>query len=137
MTNLTIALLALFHVYCIEIIVCFLTLKILKKFTNKNFDSKSTYIVSVRALHVVALIGFIYFIPLVALVICLAIDSLLIGPIILLIIGSTVFVTEKIIIPASENKYSQLHKKYYDKDSIEYQELIEKKRLGKKASANL
>ena len=95
----------------------------IKKFTNKNFDSKSTYIASARALHVVAL------------VICLAIDSLLIGPIILLIIGSTVFVTEKIIIPASENKYSQLHKKYYDKDSIEYQELIEK--IGKKASANL
>ena len=78
----------------------------IKKFTNKNFDSKSTYIASARALHVVALIEFIYFIPLVALVICLAIDSLLIGPIILLIIGSTVFVTKKIIIPASENKYS-------------------------------
>ena len=119
MTNLTFALLALFHVYCIEIIVCFLNLRMLKKFTNKNLGSQSTYIASVRALHVIALIGIIYFIPLVALVICLAIDSLLIGPIILLIIGSTVFVAEKIIIPASENKYSQLHKKYYDKDSIE------------------
>ena len=95
MINLILAILALFHVYCIEILVCFFTLKMLKKFNNKKFDSKSTYIASVRTLHVVALIGIIYFIPLIALVICLAIGSLLVGPIILLIIGSTIFVTKK------------------------------------------
>lgn len=73
----------------------------------------------------VALIGVIYFVPLVALVICLAFNSLLIGPIILLILGSTVFVTNKIIIPVSESKHIQLVEKYYGKDSKYAKFLIE------------
>jgi len=120
MSNIVLALLALFHVYCIEIIVCSFALKMLKKFTDKkDSNPRGTYIASVRTLHVVVLIGIIYFIPLVALVVCLAINSLLVGPIILLILGSSIFVTNKIIIPASEIKRVQLYKKYYGKDSIQ------------------
>lgn len=133
MSNIVFALLALFHVYCIEIIVCFLALKMLKKFTNKKVSNpRGTYIATVRTLHVIVLIGFIYFIPLIALVVCLAINSLLVGPIILLILGSTIFVTNKIIIPASESKRIQLYEKYYGKDSIECKSLIEEQQKGSK-----
>lgn len=101
--------------------------KIGKKTTGKrDSNPANTYISSVRALHVAALIGAIYFIPLVALVICLALDSILIGPIILMILGSTVFVTNKIIIPVSESKHIQLIEKYYGKDSEYAKFLIEK-----------
>lgn len=127
MSNIVLALLALLFVYCIEVMVCFFAFKMLKKFTNVNdINPNGTYIATVRTLHVVALIGVIYFIPLVALAVCLAINSLLIGPIILLILGSSIFVTKKIIIPASESKHVQLYEKYYGKDSYQYKTLIEK-----------
>lgn len=128
MPNILLAILALFNVYCIEIIVCVVTLKMLKKFTiKKDSDPLCTYIASVRALHVVLLFGVIYFIPLVALAVCLAINSWLVGPIILLILGSTIFVANKIIIPISENKRIQLYEKYYGKDSTELKALIEER----------
>lgn len=126
MPNILLAILALFFVYCIECIVCFLGLKIFKKFTHrKSQDPLDGYISSVRALHVVILVGIIYFIPLVALAVCLAINSLLVGPIMLLIFGSTIFVTNKIIIPASKSKHIKLYEKYYGKDSNHYKTLIE------------
>lgn len=119
MANVVIGILAILWVYCTEIVVCFATAKLFKKvLTKHNSNTVGTYISAVRALHVVALIGVIYFIPLVALVICLAINSLLVGPIILLILGSTIFVAKKIIIPASESKHRQLAEKYYGKDSV-------------------
>ena len=118
MFKVVIGILAILWVYCVEIIVCCVALKLFKKFsTQHHFNEKGTYISTVRALHVVALVGVIYFVPLVVLVICLAINSLLVGPIILLILGSTIFVTNKIIIPASESKHRQLAEKYYGKDS--------------------
>ncbi len=76
--------------------------------------------------HVLALVLVIYFIPLVTLVICLALDSILVGPIILMILGSTVFVINKIVIPVSESKHIQLIEKYYGKDSEYAKFLIEK-----------
>lgn len=119
MSNVVIGILAILWVYCIEIIVCFATLKLLKKIVGKiDSNPKGTYIASVRTLHVVVLIGIIYFIPLVVLVICLALNSLLVVPIIFLILGSTIFVTNKIIIPVSKSKHRQLVEKYYGKDSM-------------------
>ena len=44
----------------------------------------------------------------------------------MLILGSTGFVTKKIIIPASESKYIQLARKYYGEDSSYTKYLIEK-----------
>lgn len=114
MSNILIGILALVYVYCIEAIVCVIVVKLLKKCTkNLDTNSKGTDISTVRTLHVMALIGVVYFIPLVALVVCLVLNSILIGPIILLILGSAFFVTNKIIIPISK----QLIEKYYGKDS--------------------
>jgi len=119
MSKVVIGILAILWVYCVEIIICCVVVKLLKKLsTQYDYNGNSTYISTVRALHVVALIGVIYFVPLVVLVICLAINSLLVGPIIFLILGSTIFVTNKIIIPASESKHRQLAEKYYGKDSM-------------------
>lgn len=127
MPNILIGIIAILFVYLIEIVACFVAIRLVKKVTNKTkLDFRNTYISSIRTLHVVALIGIIYFVPLVALVICLAFNSLLTGPIILLILGSTVFVTNKIIIPASESKHIQLVEKYYGKDSKYAKFLIEK-----------
>lgn len=126
MSNILIGIIAILFVYLIEIVVCFVAIRLVNKVTNKTkLDCRNTYILSIRTLHVVALIGVIYFVPLVALVICLAFNSLLIGPIILLILGSTVFVTNKIIIPVSESKHIQLVEKYYGKDSKYAKFLIE------------
>ena len=127
MSNVVIGIIALFHVFCIEIVVCFIAVKLVKKVSSKqNSNMKTTYISTVRALHVVALIGAIYFIPLIVLVICLALNSILVGPVILFIIGSTIWVTNKIIIPISDVKHIQLIEKYYGKD-LEYAKfLIEK-----------
>lgn len=119
MSKVVIGILAILWVYCTEIIVCFVAVKLFEKLsTQHDSNTEGTYISTVRALHVVSLIGIIYFVPLVVLVICLAINSLLVGPVILLILGSTIFVTNKIIIPASERKYRQLAEKYYGKDSV-------------------
>lgn len=127
MSKVIIGILAILHVYCIEAIVCFITLKLLKKLTSKiDSNSKGSYISYVRAVHVVALVLVIYFIPLVALIVCMAFESLLLGPVIMLILGSTGFVTKKIIIPASENKHIQLAEKYYGEDSEYTKYLIEK-----------
>ena len=126
MSNILIGIIAILFVYLIEIVVCFVAIRLVNKVTNKTkLDCRNTYISSIRTLHVVALIGVIYFVPLVALVICSAFNSLLIGPIILLILGSTVFVTNKIIIPVSESKHIQLVEKYYGKDSKYAKFLIE------------
>lgn len=126
MSNIVIGIIAILHVYCIEIVVCFAAVKLVKRATSKKvFNTTTTYISSVRTLHVVALIGVIYFIPLVALIICLVLNPILAGLIILLILGSTVFVTNKIIIPASESKHIQLIEKYYGKDSSYAKFLIE------------
>lgn len=126
MSNILIGIIAILFVYLIEIVVCFVAIRLVNKVTNKTkLDCRNTYISSILTLHVVALIGVIYFVPLVALVICLAFNSLLIGPIILLILGSTVFVTNKIIIPVSESKHIQLVEKYYGKDSKYAKFLIE------------
>ncbi len=114
MSKIIIGIIALLHVFCIEILICIVAIKLVKRATSK-MDSRSTYISLVRTLHVMALIAAVYFIPLVALVICLALNSILVGPIILLILGSTVFVTKKIIIPISESKHLQLVEKYYGK----------------------
>lgn len=119
MSNVVIGILAILWVYCTEIFVCVAAVKLFKKLlTKSDSNPKGSYIATVRTLHVVALIGVIYFVPLVVLVICLAINSLLVGPIIFLILGSTIFVTNKIIIPASESKHRQLAEKYYGKDSM-------------------
>ena len=127
MSKVIIGILAILHVYCIEAIVCFITLKVLNKLIGKiDSNSKDLYIPSVRAAHVLALVLVIYFIPLVALILCMAFESLLLGPIIMLILGSTGFVTKKIIIPASESKHIQLSKKYYGEDSAYIKYLIEK-----------
>lgn len=126
MSNILIGIIAILFVYLIEIVVCFVAIRLVNKVTNKTkLDCRNTCISSIRTLHVVALIGVIYFVPLVALVICLAFNSLLIGPIILLILGSTVFVTNKIIIPVFESKHIQLVEKYYGKDSKYAKFLIE------------
>lgn len=118
MYKVVIGFLAILWVYCTEIIVCVATVKLFKKVLRKSqSDTKTTYISTVRTLHVVALIGVIYFVPLVVLIICLALNSILVGPIILLILGSTIFITNKIIIPASESKHKKLAEKYYGKDS--------------------
>lgn len=127
MSNILIGIIAILYVYLIEIVICFVAIRLVKKATIKaETDSRNTYISSIRALHAVALIGVIYFVPLVALVICLAINSLLVGPIILLIFVSTVIVTNKIIIPTSESKHIQLVKKYYGEDSAYTKFLSEK-----------
>lgn len=119
MSNFIIGILVVLHVYCIEIIICFVVFKLVKKISDKmKLDSKTTYIASVQALHVMALIGVIYFVPLIALVISLALNSILVGSIILLMFGTTIFVTKKIIIPASDRKRMQLNEKY-DEDLIE------------------
>lgn len=129
MSNVVIGILAILWVYCTEIIICFAVVKLLKKLlTKSDSNPKGTYVATVRALHVVALIGVIYFVPLVVLVICLAINSLLVGPIIFLILGSTIFVANKIIIPASESKHRQLAEKYYGKDSM-YAKLLNEKQI--------
>lgn len=91
-----------------------------------KLDSKTTYIASIQALHVAALIGVIYFVPLIALAICLSLNSILVGPIILLTFGSTIFVTKKIIIPASDRKRMQLYEKYDEKRFNCTEFLIEK-----------
>lgn len=117
MSNIIIALLVLLHVYCIEFIVCFFSLKVFKKLTKEDYiNPLDSYISLIRSCHVVLLTGIIYFIPLVALVVCLAIKSFLVGPMILLILCSSFWVTNKIIIPLSEFKYKQLYKKYHGKD---------------------
>lgn len=127
MSKVIIGVLAILHVYCIEAIVCFITLKLLKKLTGKiDSNSKCSYISSVRTAHVLALVLVIYFIPLVALILCMAFESLLLGPVIMLILGSTRFVTKKIIIPVSESKHIQLAEKYYGEDSAYTKYLIEK-----------
>ncbi len=126
MSNVVIGIIVLFHVFCIEIVVCALAVKLVNKVINKQNTDITTYISSVRTLHVVALIGLIYFIPLVALVICLALDSILVGPIILLLLLSPIWVTNKIIIPISEAKHIQLIQKYYGEDSEYAKFLIEK-----------
>ena len=129
MSNILIGIIAILFVYLIEIVVCFVAIRLVNKVTNKTkLDCRNTYILSIRTLHVVALIGVIYFVPLVALVICLAFNFLLIGPIILLILGSTVFVTNKIIIPVSESKHIQLVEKYYGIDSKYAKFLIEEQK---------
>lgn len=76
--------------------------------------------------------GIIYFVPLVALAICLAINSLLVGPIILLILGTSIFITTKVIIPVSESKHLQMYEKYYGKDLVECKALIEEQQKGSK-----
>ena len=79
MSNTLIGIIAILFVYLIEIVVCFVAIRLVNKVTNKTkLDCRNTYISSIRTLHVVALIGVIYFVPLVALVICLAFNSLLI-----------------------------------------------------------
>lgn len=126
MSNVVIGIIALFHVYCIEIVVCVLAVKLVNKVINKQNTDITTYISSVQTLHIVALIGLIYFNPLVALVICLALDSILVGPIILLLLLLPIWVTNKIIIPISEAKHIQLIQKYYGEDSEYAKFLIEK-----------
>lgn len=127
MSKIIIGILAILHVYCIQAIVCFITLKLLKELTSKiDSNSKGSYISSVRAAHVLALVLVIYFIPLVALILCMAFESLLLGPAIMLILGSTGFVTKKIILPASESKHIQLAEKYYGEDSAYTKYLIKK-----------
>lgn len=126
MSNVVIGILAILWVYCTEIIICFAVIKLFKKLSKSDSNPKGTYVATVRALHVVALIGVIYFVPLVVLVICLVINSLLVGPIIFLILGSTIFIANKIIIPASESKHRQLAEKYYGKDSM-YAKLLNEK----------
>lgn len=127
MSRVIIGILAILHVYCIEAIVCFITLKVHKKLISKiDSNSKGSYISSVRTAHVLTLVLAIYFVPLVALILCMAFESLLLGPVIMLILGATGFVTKKIIIPASESKHIQLAEKYYGKDSAYTKYLIEK-----------
>lgn len=126
MFNVIIGILAILSVYGIEAIICFGVLKLLKHTIGKNDPNpKITYIASVRALHVVALVLVIYFIPLLALVICLAIDSLLVVPIIMLIFALLPVVINKIIIPVSDKKRMQLMEKYYGPDDVNDERLLE------------
>ena len=136
MTNIVIGILAVLHVYCITIVVAFKTMqKVRKIISKKDNNIVSTYIATVRTMHILLLILLIYAVPLTALVICLALNSIMVGPIMLLIFGMTGFVTNKIIIPVSEAKHIQLVKKYYGENSAYTKYLINKRDNDKKRSA--
>ena len=135
MSNIVIGLLAVLNVYFVTIVVSFKVMQKVRIIISKN-DSNlaSTYIATVRTLHILLLILLIYLFPLIALVICLALNSIMVGPIILLIFGTTGFVTNRIIIPISEDKHIELAEKYYGKDSAYTKYLIEKRNNNKKRS---
>ena len=105
-------------VYIIEAIVCFVIIKLLNGIYN-DFDpeTKTMQVATKRTIHVLKMVGIIYFVPLVGLAIILVFYPRVTVFIVLLILLSTFFVTNKIIIPASKRKHIEIEEEMYGENS--------------------